>query len=162
MTNLDPWDHALLEALDGIHAEPAVTLERLSESAGLPPALLEALTRENLLIPVSVTPELLYRPSDAIALAAGLEMVSAGLPLAELLELARAMSEAMAPIAEKAVDAFERYIRDSVTGTASSEAEAADRLVTAFQTMLPAAGNLVGHHFQRLVAAQARARINPS
>jgi hypothetical protein len=37
--------------------------------------------------------------------------------------------------------------------------EAADRLVTAFQLLLPATTRLVAHHFQRVLLAAAQARF---
>jgi hypothetical protein len=97
---------------------------------------------------------------DAEAVKAGLEMVSAGLPLAELLEVARRADEAMRPVAEAAVDTFVRFVSDPVEGTARSQEEAAARLVEAFETMLPAAGRLVSHHFQRLLVDSARRRLS--
>jgi hypothetical protein len=85
--------------------------------------------------------------------------VEAGLPLAELLELARSMNDAMQPVADRAVEVFAEFVRDSVEANAGSEEDAARRLVEAFTTMLPATGRLVDHHFRRLLIAGARARL---
>lgn len=155
-TGLDPWDQALLDALDG--TDSLATLEELAESAGVSLTLLEALVRGGLLIPKAVEPDR-FDAGEAEAVAAGLQLVEAGLPLAELMNLAREMDEAMRPIAARAVDVFATFVRDSVEATAESDVDAAARLVQAFKTMLPATSRLVGHHFRGLLLAQARTRM---
>ncbi|MDX1447621.1 MAG: hypothetical protein R3246_01050 [Acidimicrobiia bacterium] len=154
--DLDPWDQALLAALDG--ADGLATLEQLAASADVSLPLLEALARGGLLIPKTTDPDL-YDAGEAEAVSAGLQLVEAGLPLAELMNLARQMDEAMRPIAARAVDVFATFVRDSVEATAESDVDAAARLVEAFRTMLPATSRLVGHHFRGLLLAQARARM---
>lgn len=156
---LDPWDRALLAALSGEDDPHLETLEELAASSGAPLPLLEALAREGLLIPRRVDPEPVYDPADAEAVRAGLAVVEAGLPLAELLDLARRMDEAMRPVAEASVEVFARFVRDSVEASADDEGEAAERLVGAFRVMLPAASRLVEHHFRRLVIAAALRRL---
>ncbi|MFP5332735.1 MAG: hypothetical protein ACLGHX_10305 [Acidimicrobiia bacterium] len=155
-SDLDPWDRALLDALDG--AGSLATLEELAELADVSLPLLEALARGGLLIPKTTDPEL-YDAAEADAVAAGLALVEAGLPLAELMNLARQMDDAMRPIATQAVDVFATFVRDSVEATAASDVDAAARLVEAFRTMLPATSRLVGHHFRGLLLAHARARL---
>lgn len=156
---MDPRDAALRRALGPDEAASLHTLPELADTTGLSPALLEALTREGLLLPRMSEPESLYHLDDAEAIRAGLELVEAGLPLAELLEVARRADEAMRPVAEAAVDAFVRFVSDPVEGTAPSQEEATTRLVNAFETMLPAARRLIGHHFQRLLLEDARRRL---
>lgn len=156
---MDPRDAALRRALGPDEPRSLHTLAELAETTGLSPALLEALTRQGLLLPRLTDPEPLYHLDDAEAIRAGLELVEAGLPLAELFEVARRADEAMRPVAEAAVDAFVRFVSDPVEGTAPSEEEAATRLVDAFETMLPAARRLIGHHFQRLLLEDARHRL---
>ena len=153
-TSLDPWDRALLDALDG--TDSLVTLKELAKAADVSITLLEALVRGGLLIPKSTD---LFDAGEAEALSAGLQLVEAGLPLAELMNLAREMDEAMRPVAERAVDVFATFVRDSVEATAESDVDAAARLVTAFRTMLPATSRLVGHHFRGLLLSHARARM---
>ncbi len=161
---LDPWDRALLDALerplvdDEATAEP-LTLEQLAERTGISSVLLEMLAREGLLRARRQDPEPRYDPADAEAVAAGFELLEAGLPLAELLDLARRTDEAMRPIAAQAVEVFARFVRDSVEATAESEEEAARRLVAAFRRMLPATGRLVGHHFRTLLVTEAHRRL---
>lgn len=153
---LDPWDQALLDALDG--GDSLATLEELAESAEVSLPLLEALVRGGLLIPKASDPDR-FDAGEAEAVAAGLQLVEAGLPLAELMNLARQMDEAMRPVAARAVDVFATFVRDSVEATAQSDVDAAARLVEAFRTMLPATSRLVGHHFRGLLLSNARARM---
>lgn len=155
-TDLDPWDQALLDALEG--SDSLATLEELADLADVSLPLLEALVRGGLLIPKSTDPER-FDTAEAEAVSAGLQLVEAGLPLAELMNLAREMDEAMRPIAARAVDVFATFVRDSVEATAESDVDAAARLVEAFRTMLPATSRLVGHHFRGLLLAHARSRL---
>lgn len=154
--DLDPWDRALLDALDG--AGELATLEELAARAEVSLPLLEALARGGLLIPTATDPDR-YDLGEADAVSAGLQLVEAGLPLAELMNLARQMDEAMRPIAAQAVEVFATFVRDSVEATAESDVDAAARLVEAFRTMLPATSRLVGHHFRGLLLAHARIRM---
>lgn len=153
---LDPWDRALLDALES--PDELSTLDELAAQADVSLPLLEALARGGLLIPKATDPDR-YDPGEADAVSAGLQLVEAGLPLAELMNLARQMDEAMRPIAARAVEVFATFVRDSVEATAESDVDAAARLVEAFRTMLPATSRLVGHHFRGLLLAQARARM---
>lgn len=154
--DLDPWDRALLDAVDG--GDELATLDELAARAEVSLPLLEALARGGLLIPKATDPDR-YDPGEADAVSAGLQLVEAGLPLAELMNLARQMDKAMRPIAAQAVDVFATFVRDSVEATAESDVDAAARLVEAFRTMLPATSRLVGHHFRGLLLAHARARM---
>jgi hypothetical protein len=149
-------DEALADVLGG-DEDPGelVTLEALADRTGLSLPLLQAVAREGLLIAQTEDPPR-YRVADAEAVRAGLELVEAGLPLGELLDLARRTDEAMRPIAEHAVDLFVRFVRDPVLGTSDSDEEASGRLVAAFQSMLPATEQLVGLHFRELLLAAAR------
>lgn len=156
---MDPRDRALHRALVGEEREDLLTLSELAERSGLSLPLLEALAREGLLVPRIDDDDPRYHAGDAEAVRAGLDMVSAGLPLAELLDVARRADEAMRPVAEAAVDTFVRFVSDPVEGSSRDDDEAAERMVGAFETMLPAAGRLVAHHFQRLLVDAARRRL---
>jgi hypothetical protein len=50
-------------------------------------------------------------------------------------------------------------VRDPIRATASSSEEAADQLVNAFRTMLPATTKLVATHFRRVLLDAAQARL---
>jgi len=157
---LDPADAALAGAMvDDEHAE--FDLDGLAAQVGTTRALLEAVARAGLLRPLHVDADGVprYSAADAEAVRAGLVLIDAGLPLGELLDIARHTDAAVAAIADPAVDAFLRVVRDRVHGTATSDDEAAQRLVTAYQRMLPATERLVAHHLRRRLLAAAAERL---
>ncbi|MDE0131488.1 MAG: hypothetical protein OXM62_07570 [bacterium] len=157
---LDPWDRAIHEALlEGGAGSGMLDLEALSAASGLPVTVLEALERLGILIPESVSPTRLYSGEDATALRAGKLLLERGVPLDELMALATQMDEAMRPVAERTVEVFVRFVRDSVEFTAGSDQEASERLVEAYQTMMGAAGELVAGHFRRMLLQTARAAL---
>jgi hypothetical protein len=88
-----------------------------------------------------------------------LALLEAGVPLGELLALAREYDGAARRAADRAVDLFDRYVRESVRASAGSDDAAATRLVDAFERMLPATTTLVAHHFRRVLLSAAQARI---
>jgi hypothetical protein len=136
-------------------------LAGLAAEVGASVTLLESVARSGLLLPHHVDADGVarYSAADAEAVLAGLTLLEAGLPLAELLALAGPTDAAVADIAERAVDAFLRFVRDPVLGTTASEAEASERLVTAYERMLPATERLVAHHLRRRLILAALARL---
>jgi DNA-binding transcriptional MerR regulator len=158
--SLDAPDAALAAAVADDGSAP-FDLDGLATEVGATRALLEALERAGLLLPHHVDADGVARFSsaDAQAIRAGMTLLDAGLPLGELLELARRTNAAVADIASPAVDAFLRFVRDPVRGTAGSDAEAAERLVTAYQRMLPATETLVAHHLRRTLLTTAASRV---
>lgn len=157
----DEADEALVSAVLGATDGPEefLTLEQLAERTGVSGALLEAIEREGLLVARVRDGERRYTADDAHALRAGLTLLEAGLPLGDLLSLARRHDDAMRQVASTAVDMFVRFVRDPILAQADSEDEAARRLVYAFARMLPATTSLVAHHFQRVLLQVAQDRI---
>jgi DNA-binding transcriptional MerR regulator len=158
--DLDAPDAALVAAVaDDEHAP--FDLAGLAEETGAGSSLLEALERAGLLVAHHHDPDGVarYSPADAAAVRAGLALLEAGLPLGELLDLARRADAAVSEVADHAVEAFLRFVRDPVRGTAGSDDEAADRLVTAYREMLPATERLVAHHLRRRLLATATERV---
>ncbi|HKJ57390.1 MAG TPA: hypothetical protein VJ978_15535 [Nitriliruptoraceae bacterium] len=167
-SGLDDVDAALAAALATPLPDEAagglLTLEELSEASDTPVVILEALSREGLLLPrdpgdpdAGIEPR--WALDDTAVVDAGMALLEAGLPLAELLDLARRADDALGALADHAVETFLRYVRDPVRGGIEDDGRAADELVTAFRSMLPASGTLVGGHFRRLVVAKARQRV---
>ncbi len=158
---LDRPDAALADAMvDDEHA--ALDLDGLAAEVGATRALLEAVERAGLLLPHHLDDDgtARYSAADVEAVRAGLVLLDAGLPLGELLDIARRTDAAVTQIADPAVDAFLRFVRDPVRGTSGSDDEAAERLVTAYQQMLPATERLVAHHLRRRLLATAAARLS--
>lgn len=158
---LDPSDAALAAAATGDEDAP-YDLDALLERTAAPRSLLEALERAGLLVPHHLDHDdgtARYSDADVAAVRAGLTLLDAGLPLGELLDLARRTDEAITGMADHIVEAFLRFVRDPVRGSARSEEEAATRLVTAYDRMLPATEQLVAHHLRRRLLARAAERV---
>jgi DNA-binding transcriptional MerR regulator len=157
---LDAPDAALAAAVTDDEDAP-FDLDGLAAEVGTGRPLLEAVSRAGLLLPHHVDEDgtARYSRADAEAVRAGLTLLEAGLPLGELLDLARRTDEAVRSVAGHAVEAFLRFVRDPVRGTAASDDEAAERLVTAYQEMLPATERLVAHHLRRRLLVEAADRI---
>lgn len=158
---LDAPDAALAAAVADDGTAP-YDLDGLAAEVGATRALLEAVERAGLLLPHHVDAEgtARYSDADANAVRSGLVLLDAGLPLGELLELARRTDAAVRQVAGPAVDAFLRFVRDPVRGTSGSDDEATERLVTAYQRMLPATEHLVAHHLRRRLLAAAAERVS--
>lgn len=157
---LDAPDAALAAAVTDDEAAP-FDLEALAAEVGATTTLLEAVARAGLLLPHHHDADgtARFSPADASAVRAGLALLEAGLPLGELLDLARRTDGAVREIADHAVEAFLRFVRDPVRGTAGSDEEAAHRLVAAYEQMLPATERLVAHHLRRCLLTTAAERV---
>jgi hypothetical protein len=153
-------DAALVAAVADDEDAP-FDLEGLAAEVGATTALLGSIARAGLLLPHHLDADGVarYSRADADAVRAGLSLVDAGLPLGELLDLGRRTDAAVREVAEHAVDAFLRFVRDPVRGTAADDTEAAERLVTAYRVMLPATERLVAHHTRRRLLAAAIEQI---
>jgi DNA-binding transcriptional MerR regulator len=165
---LDDADQALVGALAGEVLSSGdgklLDLDTLAERTGVPAGILRAVEREGLLVPRRVGASEGYTQDDVAVARAGLVLLEWGLPLAELLDLARAHDQAMRRIAERAVDMFDQYVRSS--GSEADDDARALRLVEAFEALLPATATLVSHHFTRVLLSVALDHIehvgNPS
>ncbi len=158
---LDAPDAALAAAAADDEEAP-YDLPGLLAATGATMSLLEAVARAGLLVPHHVDHDGVarYSAADVAAVQAGLTLLDAGLPLGELLDLARRTDTAIGEIADHAVEAFLRFVRDPVRGTASSDEEATARLVTAYEEMLPATERLVAHHLRRRLLTRAASRVS--
>jgi DNA-binding transcriptional MerR regulator len=157
---LDAADEALAAAV----ASPAggvelLTLEELAERTSIPLALLQAVSREGLLVARRQDGQSWFTTEDVAIAAAGLKLLEAGLPLPEVLDLARRHDAAMRDVAERAVALFDDHIRQPLRTSGLDDDDAAGRLVEAFQALLPATVALVTHHFRRTLLAVAQQHI---
>ena len=155
---LDAADVALAGALAHEVAADAgelLSLEELAERTGIPAPLLQAVASEGLLVPRRVGGRQGYNTEDVAVARAGLALLERGIPLPELLELARAHDQAMREVARRAVELFDTHVRHQ----AAADADAATRLVDAFQALLPATTTLVTHHFTRVLLDTALEHI---
>ena len=161
--DLDEADARLADTITGSVSSGGpgrlIPLETLAARTGVSVTLLEAVEREGLIEAVEEGGQLLYTEADAVAVSRGLELLSAGLPLSELLALAREHDRVMRDVARRAVDVFIRFVRDPLISEAGDQEEAARRLVDAFNTMLPATTELVSRHFERILIREGLARL---
>lgn len=161
---LDAADEALVGALAAeaspAGAGPLLTLGDLAERTGVPVPVLQAVVAEGLLVPQRVGDQAGYTEEDVAAARAGLAILGWGIPLSDLLQLATAHHRAMTDIARRAVDLFDTHVRHAARDDPDVDPQqAAERMVEAFHTLLPAAATLVGHHFTRVLLAEAMDHI---
>ena len=186
---LDAADEALLGQLSGLSTTADDTtvdadgsfatsgrhtysLDELATITAMPLALLKALEAEGLLIPTRVAGQPRYTEEDVAASHAGLRLLEWGIPLTDLLDLARRHNEATDATARQAVEMFARHIRqplrtgvrpdalahadDPVNPLAGRTGDpAVDGLLQAYAELLPAVNTLVGHHFSRTLVRVA-------
>lgn len=161
---LDAADEALIEAVaggevDGEPAEEFFDLDELAARSGIPVALLQSIEREGLLVGRRHQGRPAYTPGDVAVATAGLRLLELGLPLPEVLELARDHHARVRQTAERAVALFDAHVRQPLRVAGLDEEAAAARLVEAFASLLPATVDLVSHHFRRTLLAVAEEHI---
>jgi DNA-binding transcriptional MerR regulator len=136
-----------------------LSLDEVAARSGVPSALLRAIERAGLALGRKIDGEERFTSADVALVRQGLRLLEAGLPINDLLALAGEYNVAARAVAERAVDMFDRHIRDPIRAGAADEAEAADKLVAAFRELLPAVTALVSHHFRRVLLAVAEEHI---
>jgi DNA-binding transcriptional MerR regulator len=163
--DLDPADAPLAAAVAGAAADAdagpdsLLTLDELAERSGVPAPLLEAVVREGILVPQRRDGVARFTTADAEIVGNGIRLLEAGLPLPELLALARRHDDATRAIAEEAVALFDAHVRQPLRAAALPDDERADRLVAAFRTLLPTVTSLVAHHFRRVLLEVAQEHL---
>ncbi len=145
---------------DGDGEDELLSLEAFSRRSGVPASLIQAVEREGIRLARRVDDEDRYAASDIRTVRAALTLLEFGLPLGELLALARDAHEAMLALAERAVDLFDEHVRKPIRDTASDDETAAGELTDAFRTMLPSVTELVASHFRRVLLATAEAHLD--
>ncbi len=81
--------------------EMTYSLAELAEATGMPLALMKAIEAEGLLIPTRVAGRERYTDEDVAASRAGLLLLEWGIPLSDLLDLARRHNEAAEEVARR-------------------------------------------------------------
>jgi DNA-binding transcriptional MerR regulator len=136
-----------------------LTLDEFADRSGVPASLIQAVEREGIELGRVEDGETRYTAADIDMVRGALRLLEYGLPLGELLELARDTNEAMVALASRAVELFDTYVRKPIRDTAASDEAAAAQLVEAFDTLLPAVTNLVANHFRRVLLDRAEERL---
>lgn len=125
-----------------------LTLAQLAQRANVTEELLEVVVREGLLVPHPRDGEARFAAGDVELVTGGLALLGAGLPLPELLSLARRHHEMTRAIVEDAVAMFDEHVRAPLRDAPMSAEDRADALVAAFRTLLPTITSLVAQHFR--------------
>jgi len=161
---LDPADEPLAAAVAGVDeggedGEELFGIGELAARVGVPQPLLESIALEGLLIPRRVDGEPAFTSADVAMLTRGLRLLEAGLPLPELLALARHHTVVTREVAVEAVELFDTWVRRPLRTSDLPEEEKAARLVDAFHTLMPAVTALVAHHFRRILLQVAQEHL---
>lgn len=156
---LEASDEALVAAVTRPAAPQTLTLSELAERSGVAEPLLISLRQAGLLVPVEGGDEPLYPADDLEAIAAGMKLIAAGVPLGSLLELGKDYAAAVDRTARQAVDLFDHHVRERIQAEGGAAEAAERRLLQTFNDLLEASGTLVRHHFQRTLLRAAREHI---
>ncbi len=159
---IDATDTPLAVAVahaDAEAPEEFLTIDELAERSGVPRALLDAVAREHLLVPRIHDGEPRYTTADVAIVQQGLRVLEQGLPLPDLLALAREHHEMTRDIAESAVELFDRYVRTPLRASDLPDEQKAEQLVDAFRVLLPTITALVAHHFRRVLLEVAQEHL---
>ena len=134
-------------------------LDLFAQRSGVPASLIQAVEREGIALGVGEDGERRYTTADIDVVRGALRLLEYGLPLGELLTLARDAHAAMTALADRAVELFDQHVRKPIRDTAGTDEEAAAELVQAFEALLPAVTTLVASHFRRVLLAAAEDRL---
>jgi DNA-binding transcriptional MerR regulator len=151
---------AAVAAARGLDDPEPLTLEAFSAASGVPASLIQAVEREGIRIAREVDGEPRYTSSDIELVRTALTLLEFGLPLGELLGLAREADGALRGLAERAVDLFDDHVRRPIRDTSGDAGRVADQTVEAFRELLPAVTELVSRHFRRVLLEAAEERID--
>ena len=150
---------AAVAAARGGDRDEFLTLEQFADRSGVPASLIQAVEREGIRLGRSVDDEERYTAGDISLVRTALRLLEFGLPLGDLLRLARDADGALRGLAERAVELFDEHVRKPIRDTAGSDPDAAEQLVVAFDELLPAVTELVSLHFRRVLLEAAEAQI---
>jgi DNA-binding transcriptional MerR regulator len=136
-----------------------LTLDEFAARSGVPASLIQAVEREGIRLGRREDGDARYTSADIELVRTALRLLEFGLPLPDLLELARDADFAMRGLAERAVDLFDEHVRKPIRDTAGDDERAAEQMVEAFRELLPAVTTLVSHHFRRVLLETAAEHI---
>jgi len=156
---LEPSDEALVAAVTHPPAPQTLTLAELAERSGVAEPLLLSLEQAGLLVPTDDGDEPRYPADDLVAIASGMKLIAAGVPIGSLMELGKDYAAAVDRTARQAVDLFDRHVRERIQAEGGETEAAERRLLQTFNELLEASGILVRHHFQRTLLRAAREHI---
>src|SRR5258705_1438159 len=133
---LERSDEALVADVTRPAAPQTLTLSELAERSGVAEPLLMSLEQAGLLVPVEGGAEPLYPADDLHAIAAGMKLIAAGVPLGALMELGKEHAAAVDRTARKAVDLFDRHVRQRIQSEGGATEAAQRPLLQMFNELL--------------------------
>jgi DNA-binding transcriptional MerR regulator len=145
-------DRALAEALLAESVgERSYSRAELAAAAGVPEALVEAARSAGLVAPLpGPDGEERYGEADLRMARAGLAILQAGFPLADLFRLAAEHARHVTDVTDRAIDLFDDHVRKQ---------RPAPEVTAAFRELLPQVTRLVALHFQRTLVNRALERL---
>src|ERR1700746_797608 len=133
---LEDSDEALVAAETRPGAPVTLTRAELADRSGVPEPLLASLEPAGLLVPIGGREDALC-PADALqAIAAGMKLLAAGVPIGALMELGKEHASAVDRTARQAVDLFDRYVRERIQAEGGAAEAAERRLLETFNDPL--------------------------
>jgi DNA-binding transcriptional MerR regulator len=97
----------------GVADDAILSLDDLASASGVPASLIQAVEREGITIGRRVDGELRYSAADAEVMRTALRLLEFGLPVGDLLGLARDADDALR-LAVRAVDLFDANVREPI------------------------------------------------
>ena len=161
---LGPADADLAAAVAAARGESGdetelLDLDAFAARSGVPASLIQAVEREGIRLGRVVDGEDRYTAGDIDLVRTALRLLEFGLPLPDLLGLARDADTAMRGLAERAVELFDEHVRKPIRDTAGDDGVAATQMVEAFGELLPAVTQLISYHFRRVLLETAEEHI---
>lgn len=159
---LEASDEALVEAVTTPDAPETLSLDELAQRSGVAAPLLRTLEGAGLLVTIpsaTAGEDPRYPADDLRAIEAGMALVAAGVPLSDLMELGRDHAAGIERTARRAVELFDRHVRERIQAAGGDPGAAERELLDLFNRLLDASGTLVRHHFQRTLLRVAREHI---
>jgi len=133
----------------------ALTAGEIAGRTGVPEPVIEVLADAGLLSPTLSSGDRRYSTADAELVSTGRQLLDVGLPIDELLDLARHYHEVTTDIADRAVDLFATHVRRPIRESDATDDEKAEQLVAAFDVLFPAVTSMVSNHFGRILLERA-------
>ena len=152
---------AAVAAERGEGDDDLLSLDAFASASGVPASLIQAVEREGIRIGRTVDGETRYTPGDIELVRTALRLLEFGLPLGDLLGLARDADAAMRGLAARAVELFDQHVRKPIRDVGPNADTASARMVEAFRELLPAVTTLVSDHFRRVLLEVAESRLEP-
>src|SRR3954468_1226965 len=158
---------AVAVARGGADGHAAIlTLDELAGASGVPASLIQAGEREGIAGGRRAGGEVRYSSADVEVVRTALRLLEFGLPVGQLLGLARDADSALRDLAVPAVDLFAADLsaaraREPIRDTVGADPSGGARTAEAFEALLPAVTALIANHFRRVVLEEAERRLDP-